>query len=113
MVEVIYENVRTNDAFVRVAVLDGFGDILVEGAGFSRRHPDDKPNKHIGRTLAFSRALDDLSKNIKKMVNFEVGKADNYRRQELSKKRKDSQEVGSDYIDAAIRSMLLRFLEVQ
>lgn len=110
MIQILDSEIRTNNAFVRVGYVDKYGSVMAVGTGFATRHPDDKPNKEVGLVLAYARAVEDLSKEIKKIANFEIGKADNYRRQELSKQRKADQDMFNNAIDRLTEKMLARFL---
>lgn len=109
MIQILDKEVRTNNAFVRVGYVDQYGTVIADGSGFATRHPDDKPNKQVGLVLAYARAVEDLSKELKKIANFEIGKADNFRRQEASNKRRAEEDAELDRLFVQIFS---RFLEV-
>lgn len=101
-----FQNSKTT--FTRVALFDNTTDeLLFTGCGVANRHPLDKHDADIGWWMAFSRALVDLSKNIDKEVNNEVGKRDNWRKQA---ERKDSIEyanpLAAELADIVLKSML-------
>lgn len=44
-----------------------------KATGSARRHPDDPPNRGVGRALALSRALRDLSRQLRDVGYAEAG----------------------------------------
>lgn len=65
------ESLQTEEAAIVKLKIEGFGAVF-EAIGSSKRDPQDKHNPEVGLTLALSRAMSDLSKQLEKAARAQI-----------------------------------------